>query len=128
MSTVYKFWSLNLLEPQEPVQACSGKALPLPSLPKFGYICVCYASFLPELKAALPFPTKSFVDSGTKDSKYSCLQLYNHRSLHGPNECRTRVLMVFRWGWGNYVFRLTACLGLLTSQPHLPSTCYLSQY
>jgi hypothetical protein len=26
---VYKFWSLNLLEPQGPVQVCSGKALPI---------------------------------------------------------------------------------------------------
>jgi hypothetical protein len=26
---VYKLWSLNLLEPQEHVQACSWKALPL---------------------------------------------------------------------------------------------------
>jgi hypothetical protein len=29
---VYKFWSLNLLEPLGPVQACRGKALPLNDL------------------------------------------------------------------------------------------------
>ena len=31
MPIVQKFWSLNLQEPQGPVQACSGKVLPLQS-------------------------------------------------------------------------------------------------